>query len=103
MSDDIVDFLGKSRLFSGFSLEQLEQVVSHLQPQSITLKDGDRVYINGEPADRCWLIQSGEHDQPLQGNDIKHCGSTLDRGLSLRSVKYRNCFHINCIRCTSGY
>jgi len=35
MSDDIVDFLGKSRLFSGFSLEQLEQVVSHLQPQSI--------------------------------------------------------------------
>ena len=59
MSDDLVSILETSKLFSGFSPEQLEQVISHLQPKVITLKSGERVYKKGEPADRCWLIQSG--------------------------------------------
>jgi hypothetical protein len=46
-------------LFSGFSPEQLEQVVFHLQPKTIRLKSGERVYKKGHIADRCWLIQSG--------------------------------------------
>jgi len=60
MADELNDVLGKSKLFSGFSEEQLEQVMSHLQPKNITLKDGDRVYKKGEPANSCWLIQSGK-------------------------------------------
>ena len=60
MANELIDLLGKSKLFSGFSLEQLEQVISHLQPKIITLKDNDRVYKKGEPAVSCWLIQSGD-------------------------------------------
>lgn len=59
MSDQIVAILEKSKLFSGFSPKQLEQVASHLHPKTITLKSGERVYKKGESADRCWLIQSG--------------------------------------------
>ena len=59
MSDDCVSILGKSKLFSGFSPEQLGQVMSHLEPKTITLKSGERVYKKGDTADRCWLIQSG--------------------------------------------
>mgnify|MGYP003573094420 FL=1 len=60
MSSELIDLLGKSKLFSGFSQEQLEQVVSHLKPKVITLKNNDRVYKKGEPAISCWLIQSGD-------------------------------------------
>ncbi len=60
MANDLIDLLGKSKLFSGFSPEQLEQVLSHLQPKITTLKDSDRVYKKGEPANSCWLIQSGD-------------------------------------------
>ena len=60
MANELIDLLGKSKLFSGFSPEQLEQVLSHLQPKIITLKDSDRVYKKGEPANSCWLIQSGD-------------------------------------------
>jgi len=60
MANELIDLLGKSKLFSGFSQEQLEQVLSHLQPKIITLKDSDRVYKKGEPANSCWLIQSGD-------------------------------------------
>jgi len=60
MANEFIDLLGKSKLFSGFSPEQLEQVSSHLQPKIITLKDNDRVYKKGEPAISCWLIQSGD-------------------------------------------
>jgi CRP-like cAMP-binding protein len=59
MANELIDLLGKSKLFSGFSPEQLEQVLSHLQPKIITLKDSERVYKKGEPANSCWLIQSG--------------------------------------------
>ena len=60
MANELIDLLGKSKLFSGFSQEQLEQVLSHLQPKIITLKNHDRVYKKGEPANSCWLIQSGD-------------------------------------------
>jgi len=60
MANELIDLLGKSKLFSGFSQEQLEQVLSHLQPKIITLKNNDRVYKKGEPANSCWLIQSGD-------------------------------------------
>lgn len=60
MSSELIDLLGKSKLFSGFSQEQLEQVLSHLKPKVITLKNNDRVYKKGEPAISCWLIQSGD-------------------------------------------
>ncbi len=59
MSKELIDLLGKSKLFSGFSPEQLQQVMSHLQPKIIELKDCERVYKKGEPANSCWLIQSG--------------------------------------------
>jgi CRP-like cAMP-binding protein len=59
MSEELVDVLAKSELFYGFRPEQLEQVVSLLQPRTITLKSGQRVYKKGNSADRCWLIQSG--------------------------------------------
>lgn len=59
MAKELIDVLGKSKLFSGFSPEQLEQVISHLQPKTITLKDFEQLYKKGEPADSCWLIQSG--------------------------------------------
>jgi CRP-like cAMP-binding protein len=59
MSEELIAILAKSELFSGFSSEQLEQVVLHLQPRTITLDSGDWVYNKGHLADRCWLIQSG--------------------------------------------
>ncbi len=59
MSKELIAILAKSELFSGFSSEQLEQVVSHLQPRTITLDSDDRLYKKGHLADRCWLIQSG--------------------------------------------
>jgi CRP-like cAMP-binding protein len=59
MSDELIGILAKSKLFSGFSPEQLQQVVEHLQPRTVKYKAGDRIYKHGEPADRCWLIQSG--------------------------------------------
>ena len=59
MSDELIAVLKKSKLFAGFTQEQLKEVVAHLQPRSIALKPGDRVYERGDPSDRCWLIQSG--------------------------------------------
>ena len=59
MADELVEILGKSKLFSGFSAEQLEEVILHLRPKAITLKSGELVYKRGDSADRCWLIQSG--------------------------------------------
>ena len=59
MSDELVGLLTKSKLFSGFNPEQIQQVVELLQPETVSFKAGDRIYKRGEPADRCWLIQSG--------------------------------------------
>jgi CRP-like cAMP-binding protein len=60
MSDELAEILGKSKLFSGFSSEQITEVILHMQPKAIALKSGERVYKRGDPADRCWLIQSGK-------------------------------------------
>lgn len=60
MSDELADILGKSKLFSGFSPQQLEQVIAQMQPKTITLKSGERVYKRGDTADCCWLIHSGK-------------------------------------------
>jgi CRP-like cAMP-binding protein len=60
MSGKLTKTIKKSKLFSGFSEEQLEEAVAHLQPRSVTLKSGDRVYKRGDPSDHCWLIQSGD-------------------------------------------
>jgi len=59
MASELTDLLEKSKLFNGFTPEQLEEVVLHLQPKAITLKDSERVYKRGDIADRCWLIESG--------------------------------------------
>jgi CRP-like cAMP-binding protein len=59
MSDDCVAILSESKLFSGFSPEQLEEVILQLKPKSITLKSHERVFKKGDIADRCWLIESG--------------------------------------------
>lgn len=60
MSKELVDILKKSKLFSGFDSEQIDQVVSHLKPKVKTYKSGEQIYKKGDPADRCWLIQSGD-------------------------------------------
>ena len=60
MDHDLVDILKKSKLFSGFTEDQLEEVILHLNPQIVAFKSGTRVYKKGDVADRCWLIQSGK-------------------------------------------
>ena len=59
MAKELISVLKKSKLFTGFTQEQLEEAVLHLEPKQVTLKAGDRVYKRGNPSDRCWLIQSG--------------------------------------------
>ena len=59
MANELTELLEKSKLFTGFTPEQLDEVVLHLQPKAITLKDSERVYKKGEIADRCWLIETG--------------------------------------------
>ncbi len=59
MSDDLLSILEQSQLFREFTPQQLEDVMVHMQPKAITLDAGKHVYDKGEPADRCWLIQSG--------------------------------------------
>ncbi len=59
MAKEVIDLVKTSKLFSGFSREQLEQVMTHLQPKTVKLKDFDQLYKKGERANSCWLIQSG--------------------------------------------
>ena len=60
MSNDCVAILESSKLFSGFSAEQPNDVIHHLNPKSVTLESRIRVYKKGDTADRCWLIKSGK-------------------------------------------
>lgn len=60
MSKECIAILESSKLFSGFSAEQLDEVILHLNPKTVTLASGARVYKKGDAADRCWLIQSGK-------------------------------------------
>ena len=60
MAKELIDVLGNSKLFSKFSPEQLEQVITHLKPKVVVLKDFETVYQKGDPANSCWLIRSGK-------------------------------------------
>lgn len=59
MSEDLIGVLEKSKLFAGFSEDELQEVVTHLEPRLLTLNRGERLYKRGETADCCWLIRSG--------------------------------------------
>ena len=59
MSGDLVSALEKSELFKEFDRNQLSQVVTHLQPTPMSLKDRDYLYKRGDPAHCCWEILSG--------------------------------------------
>ena len=60
MSDEVKEILARSKLFKGFTSEQLDEVIENLEPRQVKLKSGERVYKRGDVADRCWLIQSGK-------------------------------------------
>jgi len=60
MSKEVLDILTESKLFSGFTQDQLEEVILHMNPNPVILKNGERVYKKGDTADRCWLIVSGK-------------------------------------------
>ena len=59
MSGDLVSALERSELFKGFDRNQLSQIVTHLQPKPVSLKDRDYLYKRGDPAHCCWEILSG--------------------------------------------
>ena len=60
MSDVVLDILKGSKLFAGFTQEQLEEVILQMQPKPVILKSAKRLYTKGDIADRCWLIVSGK-------------------------------------------
>lgn len=60
MSDDLVSDLERSELFQGFDRNQLSQVITHLQPERISLNDHAYLYQRGDLADCCWEILSGD-------------------------------------------
>ncbi len=60
MPNEVLDTLAASKLFSGFTENQLEEVILHMNPKPVTLKSSDRLYTKGDIADRCWLIVSGK-------------------------------------------
>jgi len=59
MSGDLISALEKSELFKEFDRNQLSQVVAHLQPTPLSLKDRDYLYKRGDHAHCCWEILSG--------------------------------------------
>ena len=60
MSKKLMSVLEQSELFAGFTEQQLEQVIRHLQPKRITLESGERLYKRGDSADGCWIVASGD-------------------------------------------
>lgn len=60
MSNEVLEILEQSKLFSGFSRNQLEEVILHMNPKIVVLKSTERVYTKGDKADCCWLIVSGK-------------------------------------------
>ena len=60
MSNVVLDILKESKLFSGFTQNQLEEVILHMNPKPVILKSAERLYTKGDIADRCWLIVSGK-------------------------------------------
>ncbi len=59
MSGDLESALERSELFKEFDRNQLSQIVAHLKPKPVSLKDRDYLYKRGDPADCCWEILSG--------------------------------------------
>ena len=60
MPNEVLDILTGSKLFSGFTQNQLEEVILHMNPKPVILKSSERLYTKGDIADRCWLIVSGK-------------------------------------------
>lgn len=60
MIKKLMSVLEQSELFAGFTEQQLDQVILHLQPKRVTLKSGERLYKRGDRADGCWIIVSGD-------------------------------------------
>ena len=59
MSGDLISALEQSELFNEFDRDKLSQVVAHLQPNPVSLKDREYLYKLGDPAYCCWEILSG--------------------------------------------
>ena len=60
MSDDLISDLKRTELFFGFDENQLSEVVTHLQPRPVSLKDHSYLYKRGDIADSCWEILTGD-------------------------------------------
>lgn len=60
MSNEVLEILTQSKLFAGFTENQLAEVILHMNPKSVTLKSSEPLYTKGDIADRCWLIVSGK-------------------------------------------
>ncbi|MCB1853115.1 MAG: cyclic nucleotide-binding domain-containing protein [Gammaproteobacteria bacterium] len=76
MIEDLVSALKKSSLFKNLSDKQIEQVITHLQPRLIILKNGEHLYHRGDPADCCWEVLSGHF--LLQRGSLRHPFQPLD-------------------------
>ena len=59
MIDDIESVLKKSALFKGMDRGQIQQVLTHLKPRAIDLKNREYLYRRGDPAHCCWEVVSG--------------------------------------------
>ncbi len=70
MSDKLVSLLGESTIFNGVSKEELEKLAAHPDVKIITLKQGGHLYRRGDPADKFWLILSG--NIVAQTNSLRH-------------------------------
>ena len=60
MFKKMMSVLEQSELFAGFTEQQLDQVILHLQPKRVTLKSGERLYKRGDSADGCWIIVTAD-------------------------------------------
>ncbi len=76
MSDEIGHLLKQSELFADLNDQQIEQVITHLQPERRLLKDGTFLYHAGDFSDRCWVIVTGEVvvQRPTLRNRTQHMG-----------------------------
>lgn len=57
------DFLGQVGLFEGLDEAELERIARRLKRHSVPA--GRTIIQENEPADRCWVLLSGETDQSL--------------------------------------
>jgi len=76
MIDDIGSTLKKSALFKGMSPDQIQQVVTQMNPKAITLKDGEYLYRRGDQANCCWEVLSGRF--LVQRANLRHPFQPVD-------------------------